>query len=98
MFGRSQDSRQDLHLVPRGDPFSSVRGRQQGALASLDAGVHPEAQERVNEGQPAIADWPSPYGPAIEYNAVQHMELDSVQSVTRASGGTLVEGRDLGFD
>ncbi|KAJ1032117.1 hypothetical protein NDA13_002491 [Ustilago tritici] len=62
-----------------------------------NAGVHPEVQEHVNEGQPAIVDWPSPYGPAIEYNAVQHMELDSVQSVTRASGGTPVEGRDLGF-
>ncbi|KAJ1037708.1 hypothetical protein NDA11_001001 [Ustilago hordei] len=67
-------------------------------LPLWNAGVHPEAQKRVNEGQPAIVDWPSPYGPAIEYNAVQHMELDYVQSVTRASGGTPVEGRDLGFD
>ena len=63
-------------------------------LPLWNAGVHPEAQERVNEGQPAIVDWPSPYGPATEYDAVQPMELDPVQPITRAS----VEGRDHGFD
>ncbi|SPC65786.1 uncharacterized protein UHOD_11636 [Ustilago sp. UG-2017b] len=63
-------------------------------LPLWNAGVHPEEQERVNEGQPAVVDWPSPYGPATEYDAVQPMELDPVQPITRAS----VEGRDHGFD
>ncbi|SAM85306.1 uncharacterized protein UBRO_07450 [Ustilago bromivora] len=63
-------------------------------LPLWNAGVHPEEQERVNEGQPAVVDWPSPYGPAPEYDAVQPMELDPVQPITRAS----VEGRDHGFD
>ncbi|KAJ1024539.1 hypothetical protein NDA13_004470 [Ustilago tritici] len=63
-------------------------------LPLWNAGVHPEEQERVNEGQPAVVDWPSPYGPATEYDAVQPIELDPVQPITRAS----VEGRDHGFD
>ncbi|SOV08629.1 uncharacterized protein UDID_17676 [Ustilago sp. UG-2017a] len=63
-------------------------------LPLWNAGVHPEEQECVNEGQPAVVDWPSPYGPATEYDAVQPMELDPVQPITRAS----VEGCDHGFD
>ncbi|KAJ1578850.1 hypothetical protein NDA14_005308 [Ustilago hordei] len=47
-------------------------------LPLWNAGVHPEEQEHVNEGQPAVVDWPSPYGPATEYDAVQPMELDTV--------------------
>ncbi|KAJ1018648.1 hypothetical protein NDA13_006338 [Ustilago tritici] len=67
-------------------------------LPLWNAGVHPEEQERVNEGQPAVVNWPSPYGPATEYDAVQPMELDPVQPITRAPGRTPVEGRDHGFD
>ncbi|SOV05164.1 uncharacterized protein UDID_17853 [Ustilago sp. UG-2017a] len=94
MFGRSQDSDKISALFQEVAHSAAYEADNRMLLPLWNAGVHPEKQERVNEGQPAVVDWPSPYGPATEYDAVQPIELDPVQPITRAS----VEGRDHGFD
>lgn len=51
-------------------------------LPLWNAAADPEAQKRVSENQPAILNWPSPFGLFSVDVSGQSMDLDNISSQT----------------